>query len=101
MDEHVCEVRGGHLVLAGDFSKDTDIDFDAACQKLLDSGEKELTADLVGMTHICSTYVGLLIELCLSARRRGLMVTVRAGKRIATVLKEAGLESAATLEEAE
>ncbi len=101
MDEHVCEVRGGHLVLAGNFSTDTDVDFDAACQELLDSDEKELIADLVGMTHICSTYVGLVLELCLGARRRDKHLTVRAGKRIATTLRAAGLESAAKLEEME
>lgn len=101
MDGHVCEVRGGHLVLAGNFSKDTDVDFDAACQKLLDSDEKELIADLAGMTHICSTYVGLVLELCLGAKARGKGLTVRAGKRIATTLRDAGLESAATLEEME
>jgi anti-anti-sigma regulatory factor len=99
MPEHTCEVRGSSLILSGDFSKDTDTGFDDACQKLLALSEKDLVADLTGMTRICSTYVGLLAELCLGARERGKRMIIRAGPKVAAVLREAGLDHAADVEE--
>ena len=99
MPEHSCAVNGNHLVVHGDFSTDADTGFDDACQKLLSVEGKDLVADLTGATYICSTYVGLLLELCLGAKARGKKLTVRAGSRIASTLRDAGLESAATLEE--
>jgi anti-anti-sigma regulatory factor len=99
MSEHNCEVLGNRLVITGDFSKDADTCFDAACQKLLAAGEKDLVADLTGATRLCSTYVGLLAELCLDAKGRGKKLVIRSGPKISKVLKEAGLASAAELEE--
>ena len=99
MAEHTCEVRGNHLVISGDFSKDTDTDLDDACQRLLAVGDGELVADLTGVSRICSTYVGLLAELCLGARERGKNVTIRGGDGTVSVLKEAGLGSVARIEE--
>ena len=99
MPEHSCAVNGNHLVVHGDFSTDADTGFDDACQKLLSVEGKDLVADLTGATYSCSTYVGLLAELCLSARGRGTHLTIRSGTKINKVLKEAGLGSAAALEE--
>ncbi|MHC4913850.1 MAG: STAS domain-containing protein [Planctomycetota bacterium] len=99
MSEHTCEVRGNCLVMSGDFSKDTETDFDDACQKLLSWNEPDLAVDLTGMTRICSTYVGLLAELCLGAQGRGKKLVIRAGTKIAAALRDAGLDHAATVEE--
>ena len=99
MGEHTCEVRGNHLVITGDFSKDTDTGFDDACQRVLAVSDGEIVADLAGVSRICSTYVGLLAELCLGAKERGKKVTIRGGDGTVAVLKEAGLESVARIEE--
>ena len=100
MVERSCEVHGNCLVVSGDFSKDTDTGFDGACQRLLAAGEREMVVDLVGVTHLCSTYVGLLAELCLSAKETGGQLTIRANPRVGRILKDAGLGAAAAIEEA-
>ncbi len=99
MAEHRCAVLGNRLVVEGDFSTDADTGFDAACQKLLAVADPELVVDLAGVKRMGSTYVGLLAELCLAASSRGRRVRVLAGRRIATTLRSAGLETAAKIEE--
>jgi anti-anti-sigma regulatory factor len=99
MGENTCEVHGNHLVAAGDLSRDTGTDFDDACQRVLASSDGEIVADLAGVDHFCSTYVGLLAELCLSARKRGKKVVIRGTGATLPVLKEAGLASVARIEE--
>ncbi len=99
MSEHTCRARGNSLVITGDFSKDTDIDFDNACQQLLGCAEKDVVVDLTAANRICSTYVGLLAEMCLAAQNKGKRVIVRSAPKIHKVLTEAGLDHAAALEE--
>jgi anti-anti-sigma regulatory factor len=94
-----CELEGGRLRASGDFSRDADTAFDQACQKILEARERELLADLVGVERMSSTYVGLLAELCLGARERGKKLIIRAGPKLAATLREAGLGTAADLEE--
>ena len=101
MPDHNCDVLGNRLVASGDFSTDSDTGFDDACQKLLAGEDKELVADLSKVSYLCSTYVGLLAELCLGAKTGGRKLTIRATPRISTILREAGLDGAATLEEVE
>ena len=98
MSDHTCEVTGNKLVISGNFSRDVETDLDTACQTLLAAGDKQLHVDAVGMTSICSTYVGLLAELALGAQGRGKSLLIRAGGRVAGVLDEAGLGSVATIE---
>ncbi len=99
MTEHSCRVNGNSLIVTGDFSTDTDTGFDDACQKLLSVSESEVIADLTAATRICSTYVGLLAELCLNAKNCGKELTIRSGQKINRVLTEAGLDHAANLQE--
>ena len=99
MTEHSCRVNGNSLVVTGDFSKDADTGFDDACQQLLAVGEAEVVVDLTAATRVCSTYVGLLAELCLNAKNRGKTLTIRSGGKINRVLTEAGLDHAAKLQE--
>lgn len=99
MTGHSFEVRGNCLLVSGDFSRDDDVGFDDACQKLLECPDRELVADLAGTSRMSSTYVGLLAEACLTAQGRGRKVTIRARKRLAAALREAGLGAAATIEE--
>jgi anti-anti-sigma regulatory factor len=100
MSDGQCQVRGGTLVAAGDFSLDADTHFDEACRKLLLSPERELLADLRGVNILSSTYVGLLAELGLGARTAGRQLKVRARPRIAALLREAGLGTVAIIEDA-
>jgi len=99
MTEHSCRVTGNRLIITGDFSADADTGFDEACQKLLSAGESELIVDLSAATRVCSTYVGLLAELCLNAGNGGKTLTIRCGRKINRVLTEAGLDHAAKLQE--
>jgi anti-anti-sigma regulatory factor len=99
MSEHTCRANGNSLVVTGDFSKDTDTGFDAACQQILGCTEKEVLIDLTATSNICSMYVGLLAELCLSARNKGKQVIIRSAPKIHKVLAGAGLDHAAALEE--
>ncbi len=99
MPEHSCEVRGSTLIATGDFSKDADTGFDEACQKLLSRTDGDLVVDMTGVSRVCSTYVGLLAELCLGAKSRGKKLVIRAGTKVTGALREAGLDHAAVLEE--
>jgi ABC-type transporter Mla MlaB component len=98
MASHVCKVNGSSMTVSGDFGNEGTTDLDAACQQLLTSPGKALLVDAVGMTSICSTYVGLLAELCLGAKNSGRQLTIRADGRIANVLDAAGLGSVARIE---
>jgi ABC-type transporter Mla MlaB component len=99
MPEKKCEVRGNTLIASGDFSKDADTGFDEACQKLLFKTDGDLVVDMTRVTRVCSTYVGLLAELCLGAKSRGRKLVIRAGAKVAGALRDAGLDHAAALEE--
>jgi anti-anti-sigma regulatory factor len=93
-----CEVRGSQLVATGDFPTDVDTSFDGACRQLLAGPAKELVADLSRVGYMSSTYIGLLAELALDARNAGKTLKIVAGPKLASVLKEAGLDAAAEIE---
>lgn len=98
MAKSKCEVRDGRLVATGDFTTDADTNFDGACRQLLAEPAGELVADLTGVGHLSSTYVGLLAELALDARQAGKKLRIVAGPRVAALLKAAGLDAAAAVE---
>jgi anti-anti-sigma regulatory factor len=98
MSEHTCSARGNSLVIEGDFSVDTDTGFDEACQQVLGSADRQLVVDLTAVDRICSTYIGLLGEMCLAARRGGKEVLIRSAPKIHKLLSDAGLGHAARLE---
>jgi anti-anti-sigma regulatory factor len=93
------KVQNGRLAASGDFSADAETGFDRACQELLAGKEKSVVVDLTEVLYFSSTYVGLLAEMCLGARSAGKAVKVRAGPKIAALLREAGLAAAAAIEE--
>lgn len=100
MVEGYCRVEGGRLVAGGDLSHDSSTQFDRACRELLAGPAEALLVDLSAVTAISSTYVGLLGELGLGARAAGKPLTVRAGPRVAAVLREAGLDAVISIEAA-
>ena len=100
MSETKCEVEGNVLTAGGDFSSDAATGFDRACQELLSApGRSHLIADLSGVERVSSTYVGLLAELGLGARKAGRPLVIRARPALAALFREAGLHQAATIEE--
>jgi anti-anti-sigma regulatory factor len=99
MAGHSFELRSNRLLASGDFSHDSDTGFDEACQKLLACPDRELIADLSGTSRMSSTYVGVLAEVCLTARGQGRKVIIRARPRLAGALRAAGLGTAAAIEE--
>jgi anti-anti-sigma factor len=93
------KAENGRLAASGDFSADAETGFDRACQELLAGKEKHLLVDLTEVTYLSSTYVGLLAEMCLGAKNQGKAVKVRAKPKLAALLRDAGLSTAAAIEE--
>jgi len=91
MATHRCEVDGATLRASGDFGVDADTDFDAACGALLRADAPVLGMDLTGVDNLSSTYVGIIAETLLGAKKAGRTVRLRCRTPLAGVLRQAGL----------
>ncbi len=93
MEDYV--ISGGRLTVNCDLYGGLE-EFRSCCNKLLDSGEKELVVDLSGVGSMFSLYLSAMVQLSESAGEQGRTVKVIASPKVMKMLETAGLAEALT-----
>jgi len=92
------ELLGGQLRVVGAIGYDLNTGFRDKCDALLASGEKELVVDLSQVLYLSSSHIGVIARLATDAMAQDRKVKVRVNNKVARVLKFAGIERLAEIE---
>ena len=91
--------EGGRIVVKRDLGFGQSLKLEAILKSLFASADKEVTIDLSGVRHLCSSNLASLAAVCNVITRRGRTVKIVATPAVARVLQLGGVERLATIEE--
>lgn len=86
------EVDGDTLTVHGDLIGVIDLEFDVFASELLQTGADVLTIDLMGVTTMGSTHIGILSAFAHKVHEQGRRLRVVATGKVAKQLKESGVD---------
>ncbi len=97
MEDYV--ISGGRLTVNCDLYGGLE-EFKACCDKLIETGEKELIVDLSGVGSMFSPYLSAMVQLSETAAEQGRRVKVIASPKVMKMLETAGLVETLNVEAA-
>lgn len=85
-------IRENTLSVTRDLRQDFDLEFDQACNELLEWKGETLVIDLGDVTYINSTYIGMIAATFFQAQAAGKSLRVNACGHVLKILRSAGFE---------
>jgi len=92
------QLTSGTLTVNHDLYWELEKEFDAFCDRLVDSAEDELTLDLTEVGFIFSPYVSRIVRLFAAAKSRGKGLRVVISPRLTELFEMAGLTEELNIE---
>ena len=92
------ELVAGTLIANRDLYWEVEKEFDALCERLLQSDEKVLTLDLSRIGFVFSPYVSRIVRLHVAAKQQGKSLRMLISPRLSELFQLSGLDSELNVE---